>query len=254
MTGARPTELTLPLAHRPLAAALGVLGAHNLIQNSFLNERGYVAGNLAASAALIAIARRHGAGWEQLGLNSNSVVAGAKTGIVASLVAAGATVAAMGHPATRRLVGEDRARVGEALSVWRRAVIRFPIGTAFFEEIAFRGVLPALMRGGAVRADVLSAGWFAVWHLIPTARVQGDIAATRDWSHGQRALAAALGSVAAGAGGLGLSLLRRRTGSIFVPWLVHATVNSTAYLAVNRPVSRRTRALHSPRDLATASP
>ncbi|HEX6286081.1 MAG TPA: CPBP family glutamic-type intramembrane protease, partial [Acidimicrobiia bacterium] len=45
-------------------------------------------------------------------------------------------------------------------------------------------------------------------------------------------IAAALGgSAAAGVAGLGLSWLRRRTGSLLAPWLVHATVNSAAYLA-----------------------
>ena len=50
-----------------------------------------------------------------------------------------------------------------------RAVVRIPLGTALFEEMAFRGLLyAALMRFGIVRAIWASSLVFALWHIMPT--------------------------------------------------------------------------------------
>lgn len=208
---------------------LGILGAHNLIQNTLLNDKGYVGGNLAISATLVVIGRQSGATWEEMGLSVRHAHSSLRAGGMIAATAAAGAVAGIAHPRLRVLLSEGRTRIGGDENILSRILIRFPIGTALFEEVAFRGVLPATIGGGNWRADLLSAGAFAVWHLIPTSRVQGGV--SQDWPFHRRVAVVIGGSVAAGVAGLGLSWLRRRTGGLLAPWLVHATVNSSMFLA-----------------------
>ena len=214
-----------------LVCALGVLGAHNLVQNFVLRETGYVTGNLAVTAVTVGIGRSSGASWDEMGLGRPEFEPSSRVGGIAAAVAAAGAIAAMAHPRTRDLLRDDRAQAANPGEIARRALIRFPLGTAMFEEIAFRGVLPALMPGGTWRADALSAGVFALWHLIPTARVQAGNPTSRGRPRRHRVAGVLAGSAAAGVAGFGLSRLRRRTGSLVAPWMVHASVNSIAFLA-----------------------
>ena len=212
-----------------IGAVLAVLGAHNLIQNSVLNEEGYVTGNLVVSAALVAIGRRSGASWSELGLCSENPNAELRFGGAIATFAASGAIGAVSHPRTREAIRDHRWIDASPGAIWRRSLVRFPIGTAMFEEIAFRGVLPAVIGGDKRNADALSAAVFATWHLIPTARLQR--ASLSGWPLHRLVAAAIGGSIAAGAAGLALSWVRRRTGSLLAPWLVHASVNTTTYLA-----------------------
>lgn len=214
-----------------LVCALGVLGAHNLIQNFVLREAGYVTGNLAVSAVIARIGRSSGASWDEMGLGRPELEASARVGGIAAAVAAAGAIAAMAHPRTRAFLRDDQAQITSSGEMARRALIRFPLGTAMFEEISFRGVLPALMPGGTWRADALAAGVFALWHLIPTARVQSGNPTSRGRPVRHRIAGVLAGSTAAGVAGFGLSRLRRRTGSLVAPWMAHASVNSIAFLA-----------------------
>lgn len=208
---------------------LGVLGVHNLVQNSVLNEKGYVAGNLGVAALLVVIGRLSGTSWSDMGLSMENPTNDLKFGGLIAAVGASGAIAALSHPRTREPFHDGRWIDATPREILKRATIRFPIGTALFEEVAFRGVLPAVIGGDRRRADVMSATVFALWHLIPTVRLQHD--SWRGWPLHRQVAATLGGSAAAGVGGVGLSWLRRRTGSLLAPWLVHATVNSAAYLA-----------------------
>jgi membrane protease YdiL (CAAX protease family) len=220
-----------PSRHRSIVAALVILGLHNLVQNSVLNEKGYVTGNLAVSSALVAIGRHSGATWADMGLGPSRASRSLKMGATVGVMAGAAAAIAMAHPRTRDLLGAARHHPDGSNEVVRRVLVRFTIGTALFEEIAFRGVVPSLMGGDSRRGDAISAGLFAVWHLIPAARIQRETARSQDWSPRRRAGTTLLASGAAGIAGLGFSLLRRRSGNLFAPWLVHAMVNSVAFMA-----------------------
>ena len=116
-----------------------------------------------------------------------------------------------------------------------RLLVRFPLGTALFEEVVFRGVLPAALRNRPVwQAELISAGAFAVWHIIPTSAVVAANPATRSSSLGRRATLVLGGSAAAGLAGLALAGMRRASSSLAAPWLTHATVNGTAFLLALR--------------------
>ena len=109
-----------------------------------------------------------------------------------------------------------------------RAAVRIPLGTVLLEEVAFRGVLLALL------AAVVPLGWavavscvlFGLWHIVPTAALLDVNCIARD-----RALILA-GSVATMAtAGLLLCWLRLATGGVAASAVVHASVTATATVA-----------------------
>jgi hypothetical protein len=214
-------------------AAVGILIAHNLVQNRFLNERGYVSGNLAVSGLLVGIGRASGLSWEEMGLGPGDLRQGLRLGAAASASGAALALMAISHPQTRAVLRDERAMVTSDRGGWRRVLLRFPLGTALFEEVAFRGVLPALLRQThrSGSAEALSAAAFGLWHLIPTGRALSGNPLGRDVSVAQRMALILGGSMAAGASGLGLARMRRNTGSLLAPWLVHSSFNSLSYLA-----------------------
>ncbi len=235
---------TVARVGRGTDAVLGLLALHNLVQNTLLNERGYVTGNLVVSGLLVGVGRASGLTWEEMGLRGGSLRDGLLVGGAASLAATTVGLVALAHP---EILDDDRAAAsGDA--VWRRALIRFPLGTAPFEEIAFRGVLTAFLRRAhpAARAEWLAAAAFAAWHLIPTGRALAGNRLGREMSPPQRLGAAMAGSAAAGVAGLALSAMRRGTGSLLAPWLAHSSFNTVSYLtataAGRRPGSRRRKA------------
>lgn len=216
-------------ARTRLGAALGVIAVHNITQNTVLNERGYVAASIAATAGLVALGRDADLDWEQLGLTSGdrrrTLLATTASALVGTTLISMASI-----PATRRYLRDQRAPAGPAVAVARRAVTRFPFGTALFEEVAFRGVLPALLRqAGWAEADVASAALFGIWHLLPTSRALrvNEIGDDRR----ERIGGVVLGATAAGVAGFALGLVRRFTGSLLGPWAVHSSLNASAYLA-----------------------
>ncbi|MEV4275202.1 CPBP family intramembrane glutamic endopeptidase [Actinoplanes xinjiangensis] len=92
----------------------------------------------------------------------------------------------------------------------RKALIGVPLSTVVFEEVAFRGVLWALIADGhgVVWATAITAVLFGIWHLPD----RGEVAFTT--------LAGVL-----------LSLLRAASGGIIAPFVLHWTANGLGILA-----------------------
>lgn len=216
---------------RPASAVIGVLAVHNLTQNYLLNQRGYVSGNLVVSSLLAGLARMAGVSWEEMGLDPNRLRHGLRLGARLGWIAAPAGILVFAHPATRPYLLDRRAEVASRGEMWGRALVRFPLGTALFEEMAFRGVLPALLRTRRpAAADLLSAGFFALWHIIPTARALAGNPLGEGMPRRRRAAVVVTGSVVAGLFGLVFSALRERSGSLAAPWLAHASLNTVSFL------------------------
>jgi membrane protease YdiL (CAAX protease family) len=168
-----------------------------------------------------------------MGLGPGDLQQGLRLGAAASATGAALAVLAISHPPTRAVLRDERAVVTSERGGWRRVLLRFPLGTALFEEVAFRGVLSALLRRThrPGPAEALSAASFGLWHLIPTSRALAGNPLGRDVSVVQGLALILGGSIAAGASGLGLARMRRNTGSLLAPWLVHSSFNSLSYLA-----------------------
>lgn len=211
----------------PLWTVIAVLVAHNVAGNLWFPQWFYVPANLVIGALLLWLALRSGVkiaditgprSWLRKG-----VVAGSVAGLV---VGAGIAVAAL-VPFTADLFADERVLGVGTVGLLFHTLVRIPIGTALFEEVAFRGILPALGRRSTtpLRANLLAAGLFGLWHLIPTTSVAAGNAGVRDFADG---LVLAGGVAATAVVGLGFSWLRDRYG-LAAPVLMHAIVNSVAF-------------------------
>jgi membrane protease YdiL (CAAX protease family) len=114
-------------------------------------------------------------------------------------------------------------------------LVRLPLGTALFEEVAFRGVVEGVWRrSGASRREAVTAAAvaFGLWHLIPgTQALNGNPLDARVGTARSRAGVVTVGAFLTGLASLGLSGLRERSGSLAAPWLTHAAINSAMYLS-----------------------
>lgn len=216
---------------------LGAIAAYNVVQNLIVSERAYVPANLAMTAGLIAVARRSGVSFDGLGLGRSRLQEGLRVG-----GAAGAAIGltAFGAASTRRFdrwLLDRRAAGHRGSEAAYRSIVRFPFGTALFEEVAFRGVLESLwrIRSGKGRARLVTAFAFGAWHLLPTWRQYAEMGpAGNSPSIGERSRAALGGAALTGLSSIGFSALRELSGSVAAPWLAHSTVNIVSYLAARQ--------------------
>ena len=227
------------------AWAVGLVAGHNLAQNSIFNETGYVRSNVLVTAALVSLGVSSGATLAEMGLSPRLGSEEWRMASTAASACALTTALAVSHPGSRTLFRDERARGDGAGVILKKVMIRFPLGTALFEEVAFRGVLPRILAKSKVGGHVLSSVLFALWHVIPTAR------ALRGSPLSQRAtnprVAIATGSIAAGLAGALLANARARSGSVALPWILHSIFNIITYLGgvmawkidgINQPQSR----------------
>jgi len=192
---------------------------------------------LGLTAGLVVIARVLGLTAADLGLARSTVPAGLRWGAVAAaLVGAAYTLIyliALVTPVREVLPdGENDIR----RTLWAALVV-IPLGTVVPEELAFRGLLLALLerRHSVVAATVTSSGLFGLWHVL--ASLGGGAA--------NAAIADVVGSDAAGTvvrviatvgftslAGLVLCGLRLRSGSLLAPVLAHWTVNGLGVVMI----------------------
>lgn len=210
------------------------VGLYNLLQNLLIPSWAYVPANLLASGMLIATARSRGCTWSDMGLDRIHATEGAKLGAMGAGVAATAASVALLHPSTRRYLLDQRAADQRAGRILYRTLVRFPAGTALFEEVAFRGVLPAIWRrsgSSRTQATVAAAISFGAWHLIPGAdALTGNPLGSRLISRRSRLCVVIAGMVATALSSLGLSWMRERSRSLVAPWMTHAALNGSVYL------------------------
>lgn len=212
----------------PGAGVVALLGARNVAE-VVLPAVAYVPTNVAVGAVLLRFARRRGFSWEDLGLARRHVRRGLAVGSAAASVAAVAMLSAATLPMTRGFF--DDARVPANAAGWERlyqALIRIPVGTVVFEEIAFRAVLLALLcqRFSLEPAVALNSALFGLWHIVPTLST-----ATANGIEGPARLGLVAGSVVAtAAGGVVFCALRVQGRHVLAPAMMHIAFNDVGYL------------------------
>ena len=134
-------------------------------------------------------------------------------------------------PATRPLLNDERVASLTNRQLAYQVLLRIPVGTVAWEEIAFRGVLQAALRRVLAEpaATAVASATFGIWHIRPTA----EALAVNRLARTRGARIAAVTAVAAGTAAAGalLSVLRERSGSLAAPVLLHLAANCTAPLA-----------------------
>lgn len=208
------------------------LALYNNLANLWppFNGIAYVPANLAAAGALLAVAvTTLGLSADDVGLTAPSAaaLAGAlAVGLVTTLPLLVAARTSRGA----RLLADARVRHLRGRALAYQALIRVPLGTALLEELAFRGVLYAAWRdAGEGVAAVVSCAVFGLWHVVPAATmVRVNVPSARSSFAGRSVAATVVVTAAAGAA---LLWLRVATGSVVVPFVAHASVNSLATVA-----------------------
>jgi uncharacterized protein len=218
-------------------AACAVLAAYNNVTGlNSGHERWYVRLNVGATGAALAAATLSGLTPADLGLGQGRWLPGRLgCGLAAGAGAAWLLIAAV--PATRPLLGDQRAAGLDGRDVAYQTLIRIPVGTALWEETAFRGVLQAALRRVLpdTAAIAVTSGVFGIWHIRPTLQAlrANGLAGDR-----RRAIVGVGTAVTATAGsGVLLSWLRARSGRLADTVLLHAVVNSGGLLAAHAVAS-----------------
>lgn len=217
-----------------VVALAGGLLAWSAVTNLVLGERGYLLRNLVATGALLLLADALGIATGELGLQPRRAATGLLSGGVAVaavvvVLAAGVALADRFRPVAV-LLADERAALPPRLLAYH-VLLRIPLGTALFEEVAFRGVLLAALTGvaGDGGAVVWSSVVFGLWHVPPTMvtlRINGVAVAT------PRGLAAVAGAVVVTAvAGSAFAGLRWASGSLLAPILAHWATNAGGILA-----------------------
>ncbi len=197
-----------------VAAVLALLVVHNLLTNLWFRDRWYVPVNLATAGGVVALA---GLGRSGLAIGSVAV------GVAGALVVLLAVTLLAVVPRTRRLLSDQRMAGVDARGTAWRALVRIPLGTVVLEEVAFRGVLPALVSPAG------AAGLFGLWHIVPAAKTF-DVNGVARSARARRWAVAGAVAASAMAGGV-LWAIGVAAGGLLAPALVHAAVNSGATVA-----------------------
>ena len=229
-----------------VAVLVPTLAAWNNVVAHRLSRRGYVAVNGAAAAALLAAARTAGISGPELGLDLRNARAGVRLGASCTAPVAAAYAVALALPAARPLLRDERA-AGRSLGF--EILVRIPVGTVLWEEVAFRGVLDAalcrLLPAG--RAAAAGAALFGLWHVRPT---MDALAANGLGTSRLRTVAAVLAACSGtAAAGVLFTGIRRRSGSLLAPLVLHLGVNAPGLLAA-AAAHRRGSGTTSPRRLS----
>lgn len=191
-------------------------------------DAAYVPTNVAVGAVLVALARRGGLSWQDLGLDRRHLRRALAIGAAAVAVVIAAMVVGAALPRTRGLF--DDARVPADASGWERlyqTAIRIPVGTVAFEEVAFRGVLLGLLlrRLSLAAAVAVDSALFGLWHVVPTlatARANEIVGLGR--------IGLVIGSVLATfVAGIVFRALRVRGRHLLAPAMLHLGFNDTGY-------------------------
>jgi membrane protease YdiL (CAAX protease family) len=197
-----------------------------------------VTGPLGALALLV-VARAAGLSWASLGLSVAQLLPGlaygaAAAGVIALVYAAGSAL-----PLTRKAFLDTRYRVPMRAAVLT-GLVTIPLATVVFEEVAFRSVLWGLLEAdhGTAVATALTAVLFGLWHVLPALDVTATNTAIRNTGRPagrRRVILTVVGTVVFTAlAGVVFAELRRRSGSLVAPLLLHWAANGLAVVAASR--------------------
>lgn len=219
-----------------LGVAIVLLVISNFVANRVLPQWAYVPWNLSIAGLLLLVSTRGGAGPVAIGLGIRHWHRPIGVGLL--LVGGTALVFALGMivPATEHAFLDTRignASLGQMLFV---VLVQIPLGTVVLEELAFRGVLPALMGSSpAIRwrwGPVLGASTlFGLWHILPSMGIGkanaavGETIGTNPWITTTVAVLSMIGA------GVLMCLMARVGKGIKTTMLLHWATNSLGFFA-----------------------
>lgn len=226
-----------PGTRAALWLTIALLGASNVIVHTVLPSRAYLPWNLALTALVILISvRLGGLSAEAIGLGASHLRSGLRWGAAIGAGVAFTVVTAALVPGSREWFVDDLGREPTA-TLLGHIFVTIPFGTVVLEEVAFRGCLPALADtrpwATTTRTVLLSSSLFGLWHVLPSLDL-GDRndtmgSAASGWLGETVPVLAAVSATAVA--GAALLWVRRRSGSVVAPALIHWALNASATAA-----------------------
>jgi membrane protease YdiL (CAAX protease family) len=215
--------------------------ASNVAVHRLLPDAVHIPVNVGTASVVSMLALRAGAGVDELGLDATRFASGVRAGLSAAALVVGGVGVAASQGRLRSFFADQRVANYSAGRAAYELWVRIPIGTAFAEELLFRGALPALFaeRHSDTTAAAVSAALFGVWHILPTFTSLETAAIGAAVSRGMAQRAGAVAAVGAttAVAGLAFFALRKRSGSLLAPVLAHAALNTSSF-AVARALGR----------------
>jgi membrane protease YdiL (CAAX protease family) len=211
-----------------LVAAVVTLAASTTLANRVLPGWAYPVCGLVAASALVALGLAAGLSWADLGLHSlrrPALVGLAGAGLVAVVFGI-----ALAVPALRTVYQDGRVGTPDFGQLLWLTCGRILFGTVLIEEVAFRGVLPALLGTTDARwrwpPILAAAALFGLWHFLPALAIGRNAAVHAVFGTTPVVVLQVLAMAAAGVAGIFLHWWRHTGRGVLASVIVHFTTNA----------------------------
>ncbi|HKQ00824.1 MAG TPA: CPBP family intramembrane glutamic endopeptidase [Actinomycetes bacterium] len=188
----------------------------------------HVAVGFGVAAGMVVAGRAGGLTAADLGLARSTWIPGLRWGAAAAALVGAAFALSLLIAPVREAVPDGDGGLGWA--TLRAVLLVVPLGTVVPEELAFRGVLLALLgrRYGVRAGALLSSGLFGLWHVLPSlggGAANATIAGVVGADAGGMAVRVVVTVLFTSLAGVALCWLRLRSDSLLAPMMAHWTVN-----------------------------
>jgi uncharacterized protein len=216
-----------------VVAVLSLLVAATVLVNVVLPGWAYPLCGLVVAVALLGVARWSGLRAHSIGLDGRHLRRPVVFGLVGLGVIGLVFGVAVAIPELRGLFGDGRLdTLGVGTLLWV-TLVRIPLGTVLLEEIAFRGVLPALLGAGdrwRWRPVLIAAALFGLWHAFPSMALLQNATIGTAFGGVPIVVVSVLTMLAAAVAGVVLYWWRHTGRGLLAPMLVHLATNSGGVL------------------------
>jgi membrane protease YdiL (CAAX protease family) len=228
-----PEQVT-GLAWWPPVGVVLLLVLINIVNNRVAPQTHYLLWSFGGSVILLAVGLLDGNSWTDMGLGWRYLLPGliwaaAAIGLITAVYVVGSL-----FRRTRAAFHDERMGEMSGGRLMFQALVEVPFGTVLFEEIAFRGVLFAMLarRYGLVWAIVGSALLFGLWHILPSIGTHEQNPALGSVvGEGRKGniLAVLLSVLTTALAGVLFAGLRVFSGSVLAPMGFHWATNGLGY-------------------------
>ncbi|MGH4007340.1 MAG: CPBP family intramembrane glutamic endopeptidase [Pseudonocardiaceae bacterium] len=212
-----------------IVAAVLLLAVATALANRVLPGWAYPVCGTVTASFLIMLAYWAGLGSSTIGLDRRYLPRAALIGLLGLGLVALAFATALAVPALRTIFYDGRVGAPGLRELLWLALVRIPLGTVVVEEVAFRGVLPALFGGGERwqwKAVLAAAALFGLWHALPSLALGQNAMVQATLGGLPLAVVSVLAMLAAAGAGVVLHWCRHTGRGLLTPALVHLATNS----------------------------
>jgi membrane protease YdiL (CAAX protease family) len=234
MAVSRRSEITEPKRRvQAIIGAVLLLALATTLANRVLPGWAYPMCGTVTAASLIMLAHWSGLGLSTIGLDRRYLRRATVVGLLGLGLVALAFGTALAVPVLRTVFFDGRVSAPGVRELLWQALVRIPLGTVVLEEVAFRGVLPALFGGGERwrwRAVLAAATLFGLWHALPSLALAQNAMVQESFGDLPLAVVSILAMLAAAGAGVVLHWWRHTGRGLLTPALIHLATNSGGLL------------------------